>query len=38
MNIKKILTNSEDVAKEILAQSTVQLIFNEQNVVVGVVK
>ncbi|MBR4863762.1 MAG: hypothetical protein IKU07_04235 [Oscillospiraceae bacterium] len=37
-NIKNILTNSEDVAKEILAGSSMQLIFNEQNVVVGVVK
>ncbi len=38
MNIKNILTISEEVAKEVLAQTTVQLIFNEQNVVVGIVK
>jgi len=37
-SIKNILTISEDVAKEINALTTMQLIFNEQNVVVGVVK
>lgn len=38
MNIKNILTKSEDVAKQILEKTTVQLIFDEQNVVVGVVE
>lgn len=34
--IKRLLTLNEEVAAEVLAQSTVQLLFNEQNVVVGV--
>lgn len=37
-NIKNILTNDEAVAQQILAKDSMQLIFNEQNVVVGIVE
>jgi len=38
MKIKNVLCISEEVAKKVLAESQVQLIFNEQNVVVDIVK
>ena len=34
--VKKVLTLNPEVAVEVLAQPTVKLLFNEQNVVVGV--
>lgn len=37
-NIKNILTIDEATAQKVLAKTEVQLIFNEQNVVVGVVE
>ncbi len=36
--IRQILTINEEVAKEVLAQATVKLLRNEQNVVVGIAK
>lgn len=38
MNIKNVLCIDEEVAKKVLAQSQVQLLFNEQGVIVGIVE
>ena len=34
--LKTMLTDSEDLAKQVLAKDTMKLLFNEQNVIVGI--
>ena len=34
--LKTMLTDSEDVAKQVLAKDSMKLLFNEQNVIVGI--
>ncbi len=34
--VKDMLTNSEEVAQQVLAKATMKLLFNEQNVIVGI--